>query len=455
MAEIYQFKGGIHPPDSKDKTAGLPLQRAPLQEQYTVPLLQHIGAEPTVAVKKKEQVHKGQLLAEASGFVSSSIHAPTSGTIKNIGACPTPSGKMTTSIEITADGEDEFDSGLVPIENWHERDPKELIERIASAGIVGMGGAAFPTHVKLSPPPTKTIDTLIINGAECEPCLTADHRLMLEERDKIITGARLLGQILGIPPEKGIYLAIEDNKPDAISRMEEAAEKYGVKLIQVPTNYPQGAEKQLIYAATGRQVPSGGLPMDIGCIVQNVATAKAVTEAVTEGMPLIERPLTITGTPMMRAGNWHHRIGTTLEQVIRLAGGIKEQPAKLIIGGPMMGIAVSALDIPVVKGTSGILLQTFDEVSQFTSGPCISCGRCVDRCPMRIMPGSLSKHIENERFDLAEQWNVMDCIECGCCAYVCPTSRPLVQHFKRAKMEITAKRKAAAQKAETGESDKK
>ena len=443
MPEIFKFSGGIHPPEYKESTAHLALQEAPLQESYTIPLSQHIGAPPTVLVNKKDTVKKGQMLAEPSGFISAAIHAPTSGTVKNIGECTSVSGKSVPAVTLESDGEDAFDSGLEPYNDWQNADPEDLKQRLSQAGIVGMGGATFPTHVKLSPPPAKKIDTLIINGAECEPCLTADHRTMLENQDKLLTGIRIIARILGIDPASGVYLAIENNKKDAVDQLHEKAAEHGIRIIELETHYPQGAEKNLIYALTKRQVPSAGLPMDVGCVVQNVATAVAVADSVIQGKPLTERALTVTGTPLVNPGNWIHRIGTPIQKVLELAGGVKVDPAKIIVGGPMMGIAVASLDIPVIKGTSGIVLQNGDEVSQFASGPCIACGQCVDVCPMRLMPGSLSKHIENERFDIAEELNVMDCIECGCCAYMCPTDRPLVQHMKRAKAEVTARRKAA------------
>ena len=446
MAEHLLFRGGVHPHEGKELSSGRQIAPMPLLERYTVPLQQHIGAPPKTVVKKKDKVRKGQLLAEAGGFVSASIHSPTSGTVTRIDACLGPAGTKVSAVEITSDGEDAPDESLEPITDWRETDPANLKERIADAGIVGMGGAAFPTSVKLSPPPAKPIDVLIINGVECEPCLTADHRLMLEEADKILEGALIIARVLNV---KDIYIAVEKNKPDAIDHLTRKAEGTPITVHGLRVRYPQGAEKQLIYALTGRKVPTGGLPMDVGAVVQNVGTALAVDEAVTEGKPLYERVTTVTGTPVVHPGNWRMRVGTSVEEALKAAGGVQEDPAKLIAGGPMMGQSLYSLSVPVMKNTSGILLLAASEVSQFTSHPCIRCGRCVDACPMALMPGTLSVQIENERYDLADNWRVLDCIECGCCAYVCPAYRPMVQHMKRAKTHIMTERKRAA-KASSG-----
>ena len=440
MAEHVLFRGGVHPDGGKSLSSACAIQPAPLLEKYIVPLQQHIGAPPKLLVAKKDSVRRGQLLAEPGGFVSAAIHAPTSGIISDIGECLGLAGKRIPAVEITSDGEDTPDDSLAPMPQWQDADPDDLKKRIAAAGIVGMGGAAFPTMVKLSPPPAKTIDLLIINGVECEPCLTADHRLMLEHPDKIVTGTQIIARVLGA---KQVCLGIEANKPDAVAVMKEKAADAGIQVQQLRVRYPQGAEKQLIYAFSGRKVPTGGLPMDVGAVVQNVGTAAAIAEAVLEGKPLYERVTTVTGTPVVQPGNWRLRVGTTIQAAIELAGGVKADPGKLICGGPMMGVSIYSLDIPVMKNTSGILLLSPDEVTQYTSGPCIRCGRCVDSCPMSLMPGTLSVQIENERFDLAENWNALDCIECGCCAYACPSHRPLVQHLRRAKAEIMTQRKAA------------
>jgi electron transport complex protein RnfC len=348
-------------------------------------------------------------------------------------------GMASKAVIIKADGKDEADYPFEPIKDWRGTSGSELKERVGAAGIVGAGGAAFPAYVKLSPPPEKKIDTLILNGAECEPFLTADHRLMLEHAEGILEGAAILAHILGV---KSVFIGIENNKPDAISKMAELAGNYdGIEVVGLRVRYPQGAEKQLIYALTGRKVPTGGLPMDVNCVVQNVGTAFAVKEAVVDGKPLFERITTVTGTPVVNPGNWRLRIGTPVSKVLELAGGVKMQPGKVILGGPMMGFAQKSLDVPIMKNASGILLLAPDEVSLYTSDPCIRCGRCVDACPMNLLPSTISSAAENEAFELAEDYNVMDCIECGCCAYVCPAHRPLVQHFKRCKAEIIAKRR--------------
>ncbi len=438
LKQAGRFPGGVHPPEGKEQSSGGKIQIAPLQDKYVVPLRQNLGVPPKLAVSRKQQVGKGQLLAEPQGFVSAGVHAPTSGTVSAIVECSTPAGGLTEAVEITSDGEDKPAESLEPMPEWEKAEPRLLLERIQQAGLLGLGGAAFPTHVKLSPPPHKKIDTLIVNGVECEPCLTADHRLMLEESGKIIQGAAILGRVLGLDR---VLIAIEENKPDAIECMGAAASVGGVEVVSLPVRYPQGAEKQLIYALTDRKVPTGGLPMDVGCVVQNVATCEAAARAVVEAEVLIERVVTVTGTPVANPGNWRHRMGTEIKTLLELAGGVKSETAKIIVGGPMMGMSVYSLDIPIAKSTSGLTLLAPEEIRHYTSEPCINCGMCVDVCPMNLVPGALSVQAENERYELAEAWNAMDCIECGCCAYTCPASRPMIQHLKRSKIEIMARRK--------------
>ena len=427
---VVSFTGGIHPEsDGKSLSKNAPIAVAPLLEVYHVAVSQNIGAPPKLTVAPGDEVKKGQRIGEPGGFVSAALHAPTSGKVTAIGPMIGPMGVPVNTVTIQADGEDSWGDCRMAALDWRSAAPEELKQRVADAGIVGMGGAAFPTAVKLSPPPQKKIDCLILNGAECEPYLTADHRLMLEEPDKVLAGARILGVT-------DINIGVELNKPDAIHVLLERAKPYGVNIVGLKVRYPQGAEKQLIYAVSDRKVPEGGLPMDVGCVVQNVGTAAAVAEAVTEGKPLIERIVSITGEAVKRPGNWRLRIGTPLRKAIELAQGVTVEPGKAILGGPMMGFAQKSFDVTVQKNTSGILLLPPDKVVQYESTPCIRCGRCVRACPMNLIPASLGSVIESEKYDLALQNNVMDCIECGSCAYICPAHRPLVQHFRRAKAEI-------------------
>ena len=449
------FPGGVHPKDGKALSAGSEIKTAPLMDKYIVPLAMHIGAPAKLIVREGDKVLKGQVLAEANGFVSAPIHSPTSGTIVSISKtsttgemlsvnnCIGPTGKLVPAITIESDGEDKACEPMPSID-WKNADAKTIIDRIREAGVVGMGGAAFPTSVKLSPPPEKNIDTLILNGAECEPCLTADHRLMLEDSERIVQGALITAKALGVDK---IIIGIENNKPDAVKVMTEVAGDRAV-VKSFPVMYPQGAEKQLIYACTKRRVPKGTLPMEAGCVVQNVGTMIAIHEAVVDGIPLFERITTVTGTPVVEPGNWKLRIGTTLDKVLTLAKGVKKDVpvGKIILGGPMMGMAQYSLTVPIMKNASGVLLLAQNEVKQYESLPCIRCGRCVDVCPMGLMPATMSVQIEKEQFELAENTNVMDCIECGCCSYACPSRRPLVQLYRHAKAEINAQRRKNSQK---------
>lgn len=434
----HKFKGGIHPLEGKELTAGKELRIAPLFDKYIVPVRQSIGAPPTLTVKKGDTVKKGQRIAEPGGFVSVPLHSPVCGTVGDIVEITGVTGASEQAVEIIANGTDEWDTGLDPIPNWADTEKDVLKKRILDAGIVGMGGAAFPTHVKLSPPPEKNIDTLIINGAECEPFLTADHRLMLTRTEEALTGIAIAAKILKV---SRIFVGVEDNKMDAIEKMTAAAAKFKITVVPLHVKYPQGAEKQLIYALTGRQVLEGGLPMDVGCVVMNIGTAAAVHDAVVLGHPLIERITTVTGTPVVDPANYLARIGTPIRKLLELCGGVKENPAKVIMGGPMMGFAQSNIDVPVAKNSSGVLLMAPEEIEQFEGNPCIRCSRCVKACPMNLLVPTLSTMIEAGEFAMAEQNYVMDCVECGTCAYICPAKRPLVQHFRRAKAEILAKRR--------------
>lgn len=433
---LHRFKGGVHPAESKALSAERAVQTAPLLERYRVIAHQNIGAAPEFVVRKGDRIRKGDLIAQPTGWVSVPLHAPTSGIVEQIDQCDGPAGLRVPCAVIASDGDDRWGDALPPIPNWQQTAPITLRERIRDAGIVGMGGASFPSHVKLAP--SDPVDTLILNGAECEPYLTADHRLMLETPERVVLGGAILAHLLGL---QRAIIGVEENKLDAIESLRAAAHPYHIAVERLPVNYPQGAEKQLIYALTGREVPIGGLPMHIGCVVQNVASAAAVADAVLAGHALIERITTVTGEPLVDPGNWRLRIGTPLAKAIELAGGICEQPAKLLLGGPMMGLAQNSLDVTVMKNTSGILLIPRETASLYTSEPCIRCGKCVEACPMDILPATISQAVENERFDWADQLNVMACIECGSCSYVCPAHRPLNQHFKRAKAEINAARR--------------
>ena len=428
------FSGGIHPAgDGKDLTCYQAVRTAPVLERYFVLLAANAGKSPVPVVKKGDKVSKYQLIARADGFVSANLHSPTSGEVGGIVEVPGPMGIPASAIEIIADGEDRGEPPFEPIENWETVDPEILKQRVIDAGLVGMGGASFPSHVKLSPPADKKIDELILNGAECEPYLTADHRLMFEHPRRVARGAAIFGRILGV---RRPVIGVEINKGDAIEALERFEDQFGITVVPLKVRYPQGSEKQLINAVTKRTVRSGGLPMDAGCVVQNVGTAAALSDAVIKGIPLVERIVTITGDVVVSPGNWMLKIGTPAIEAVKLAGGVTEEPGKLIFGGPMMGFAQKSFQVPVAKNTSGILLLPAKLSVNYESSGCIRCGRCVQGCPMHLMPCLLSTAIEAERFDLAFQNHVMDCMECGVCAYVCPSRRPLVQQFRLGKAEL-------------------
>ncbi len=440
---LYHFPGGIHPNDEKGLTAHLPVENAPVPERVFLPLSQHIGAPAEPSVKIGDKVKVGDKIAEARGFVSANIHASVTGVVRSIRDCPNVFGRLSPAIEI----ETTDDAPFVPDKNRENAlslPPNTLIPFIREAGIVGMGGATFPTHVKLSPPEDKPIDTLIINGVECEPYLTADHRLMLEHPSEILKGIVYLHHILGA---RFAFLAIEANKPDAIRLMEETAQDSKINIVSVPKRYPQGAEKQLIKTLTNKEVPSGGgLPMDVGAVVQNVGTTFAIYEAIRWGKPLIERIVTVTGRGVRTPKNLRVRLGTPVQEILDLCGGWKTEPGKLILGGPMMGINQFDTRVPVTKGTSGILLLPREEVGEYHPHTCVRCGHCVSVCPMGLLPNFLGIFSEFDRFEDAERYHLLDCIECGSCTYICPAKRPLVQMIRYAKGEVLRRRKKAAQK---------
>jgi len=437
MMKLKTFAGGLHFPDHKQWSAHKPIEECPLPEQLLIPLSQHIGlpAEPCVTVG--ERVKKGQPVGRAKGFVSVPVHASTSGEVVAIEPRPHPAGSNLPTVVIAPDGLDEWHESIVPA-RMEDLAPEQIRDRIRDAGVVGMGGATFPTHVKLSPPVEKPIDTLIINGVECEPYLTVDHRLMLEQPQKIIDGITVLRKVLDV---HNLHIGIEANKPDAIQVLRRLCSGTGIEVIPLKVKFPQGAEKQLIKAVTGREVPSGGLPMDVGVVVQNVGTAAAVYDAVCLGSPLIERLCTVTGPGVVEPKNLRVSIGTPLSHLLANCGGLSGEPAKIIMGGPMMGITQLSLEIPVTRGTSGVLLFRESDLSLPSAGPCIRCGRCVRACPARLLPTTIAGYARLDRIAEAEEYGAMDCIECGCCTYICPATIPLVQSIRSGKAAILARRR--------------
>ncbi len=439
---MRSFKGGVHPPEEKDLVKDSAVVNFPLSSLYYVLLQQHLGAPSKPIVKVGETIKKGQALSEPSGFVSASVHAPTSGKIKEIARMVHPvTGLFGPCIVIEADGHDEWLEGLPAVRDPFAMTRDDLLEAVRSAGIVGMGGATFPTHVKLSPPKDKIIDTFIVNGVECEPYLSSDHRLMIEEPDRVLKGTSVAMRILGL--EKA-YLAIEANKPDALRAMEQKAPPE-IQVVSLKVKYPQGAEKQLIKALTNREVPTGSLPMDVGTVVQNAGTCAAIWDACSAGIPLIERITSVTGRGIAQPRNIRVRVGTLLKEVIDFCGGA-EDASKIIFGGPMMGIAQFTSEIPIMKGTSGVLVLTEKDTDISEYSACISCGRCVEACPMGLIPSILSKLGEKDQWQRAMGNDLMDCIECGCCTYVCPARRPIVhfiKHLKALSRLASAKSKGA------------
>lgn len=432
---LRSFKiGGIHPPGNKI-SKNSPITVAPLPDRVVVPLSQHIGAPATPCVAKGDHVKVGQLIGQSSGFVSANVHSPVSGVVTAVDSLPDGAGLRKPAIVIEREGDEwleTIDRSDALIQSCHLT-PKEIIDKIAAAGLVGMGGATFPAHVKLSIPAGQKAECLIINGVECEPYLTSDYRTMLERGSEVLVGVQILCKALDV---NKAYIGIEDNKPEAISHLTTLAAGYPhIEIVPLRTKYPQGGEKQLIQAITGKAVPSGGLPIHVGVVVQNIGTALAVYEAVQKNKPLIERVVTVTGKTLRDPSNFMVRIGTPISSLIDLCGGMPQDALKVINGGPMMGRALANIDAPVTKGTSGIVIMRNRESLRTPASSCIKCAKCVGVCPMGLEPYLLNKLTRLKRFDDLEPLRITDCIECGSCAYTCPASIPLLDYIRVGKAE--------------------
>ncbi|MBA4370310.1 MAG: electron transport complex subunit RsxC [Coriobacteriaceae bacterium] len=423
------FRGGVHPDDRKSATAGLPVTRAGVPDRIVIPMSQHLGApcEPSVAVG--DRVERGRIVGDIRAMVSAPVHSPVNGTVTAIVDVLLAGGTRSAAVEIEPDAEQDFESWLPVTET-------ETMELACAAGLVGMGGAAFPTRVKLRPPADMPISCVILNGCECEPFLTCDHRVMLEKAEAVVGGGRKIAEIVGA---KRVVIGVEDNKPDAIAALREHAGG-DVEVLALATRYPQGAEKQLILAALGKEVPHGKLPAATGALVHNVGTAAALWEAYQLKKPLMERVVTVSGA-VARPGNYLTLVGTPISALLETAGGVTEEQVRVIAGGPMTGAALGSLDVPVVKGTSGVVVLRMSESAPAVDGdqPCIRCGRCRDACPMYLLPYELGTQANVRLWDGCERLHALDCIECGCCAYACPTRRPLVQLIRGSKAALMAR----------------
>lgn len=439
------FLGGVHPPEGKTLTENKAIEilRPTDSREFVYPLSQHIGAPCSSLVKKGDRVLAGQKIADSEAFVSAPIFSAVSGTVKEVGSRMTIAGSVEPCIVIESDGKYEAAPTLLD-ELGHKPEPSEYIKLIRSAGIVGMGGACFPTHVKLSPPKDRVIRWVIVNAAECEPYLSCDNRLMIESPDEIIRG---LGYALEIFPEAKGVIAIENNKPQAIATMTSRNNNPRISVMPHTVKYPQGAEKMLIWSVTGQEIPVvPALPADVGCILLNTRTAWHICKAIEEGLPVTERVISVTGDAVAEPKNVQVPLGISVRELVNFCGGFKDEPVKILAGGPMMGLAMRSVDVPVVKGTSGILALTKKLAYIADESACIRCGKCVESCPMHLNPTELDHFVRKRDYGAFEAYNGMNCIECGCCSYVCPASRHLTQSFKEGKAQVNlARRKAAAE----------
>jgi electron transport complex protein RnfC len=436
--ELKTFEmGGIHPPENKI-TFNKPIEVLPLIEKAVipVPLSQHIGAPSSVIVKKGEQIKVGQLIAKQVGNISSSIHSSVSGTVKKVDNYIDTSGYRRQSVLINVEGDDWLEDidRTDTLKKEISLSAKEILQNVSKKGVVGLGGATFPSHVKLSIPDSKPIDTLLINGAECEPYLTADHQLLLEKGAEIIVGAQIIMKVLGI---ERTVIGVEANKPDAIANLKELSKEYsGIEVHTLHVKYPQGGEKQLIKAILNREVPARSFPLDVGTVVHNVGTVFAIYEAVQKDKPLFERVVTVTGPHVKNPGNFFTRIGTPISALIEHAGGLPEDTGKIISGGPMMGKALTSLDIPVVKGTSGVLILPAAESKRSVERPCIRCANCIRVCPMGLSPFVIAAYSKKYHWEKIENEFALSCIECGSCSYICPAAIPILDWIRIGKANL-------------------
>jgi electron transport complex protein RnfC len=439
MPKALKFLHGVHPPEHKELTASLPTRRLPFPAEIVLPLRQHAGKPAVPLVRAGDVVERGDKVAEADGWVSVPIHASASGTVQEVGLWPHPDGSYAPAVRIAVDAWSAQAPRPRLVPHWEGLSPPELVEAVREAGVVGLGGAAFPTHVKLTPPKDGRIEFLVINGCECEPYLTTDHRTMADFPERVQLGIRIMMRCLGVPTA---LVGIERNKPDAIEAIRRTLPTdIDVRVLPLTVKYPQGAEKMLIKALLDREVPSGRLPLDVGVVVQNVASVATIAEVFETGLPLIERIVTVTGNGVRKPGNLIVPVGTKLSDLLEACGGVTDDAREVVNGGPMMGAAIADLDAPVLKGTTGIVVLTESEVRGRRSWPCIRCGHCLDACPVFLNPQILGSLAQTGRYEEMETHHLKDCMLCGCCSYVCPSNIPLSQLFSASRAAL---RKAQA-----------
>jgi electron transport complex protein RnfC len=434
IALKHSFRHGIHPPESKELTRAVPIRRMPFPAEVVLPLRQHAGKPARVIVRKGQRVERGDVVATSDGFVSVPIHASAAGTVTAIELCPHPDGSMAEAVRIAVDPYSAQIARTRMVPEWSGLTREQVVDAVQQAGVVGLGGAAFPAHVKLVPPKDTTIEVLIVNAAECEPYLTSDHRVMVEYPERVLKGTRIMMHALGV---QRAVIGIEKNKPDAIEILSRALPlDADITVLPLTVKYPQGAEKMLIKALTGREVQSGKLPASVGAIVQNVGTLACLAEVFETGLPLVERIVTVTGPGIRKPSNLIIPVGTRLREVIEFCGGLTDDAAEILFGGPMMGIPQPDLDVPVIKGTSGIVVLTRKQLERRRTMPCIQCGRCLDACPMFLNPSRLGMLAQAGRTEEMQGEHLADCMLCGSCSYVCPSSIPLAQMFALSKAAL-------------------